>query len=897
MSHWRHQIGRWAALSAAILVLAILLVLVAGSGLALAGQAPGEVEILQPPDPYLFLEVNYSHDWVEGRYEAGHTLWLTVTNEAGLVKATAKLKTMHIPEWGPGQAGFSTNFDENAWSPFRPDIEAGDWVYGRVDNGRRAEVHVGTITGTPNVGNDTIAGKVHANWLQAPLRLSCRVWEQDGPGLDLWIDPDGGDYFCDFGALGWDLLPGHDVAVVYQEPGGHQVINVFREPAPNLRLEMWAEGSGQAFPGGPAIFHLRMRNDGDAAASQVIVTDTLPANASYAADSSGVMPSVVGDQVIWTLGPLGAQEQIDFYVYLSHTGGPGDTIHNVADAWALYDDEVGDTHAEADVHVAAEEPDLRINKHPEPGNPVAGETMLWRLEYGNQGPVASGPVVLTDNLPAGTTLVEWWSDNDYGWDVVASNGQLVLETPGVPGDWGDQIYLRLSLDPELTVGTQLANVAEVATTPDANLENNVSQFDDVWVSDEWRDASLDKHLSAATLVPGGAIEYSVDVRNSGNVAATFVLTDILPAGTSFDSASRNKGPFSVPFPPDRVDDTMAVWELGVLQPGDWINLQVRLAIAPATPVGTVLQNCAVVGMEQPDRWPYDNKACYTTQVSAPGPNLLIEKRYQWNGNGQLEYNIELRNVGTERLESGELIDTLPEGTTFNGNWWHWFPMPLELTSHSATELTWTYPWMERGWGGGLNFQVDLDADLIGVPGLAFTNTVEAPVPGDVAPADNKATVVAITGPDLYVKKELTGGQPAPGGIVTFTVELGNANRNGPWGTAAGTHLTDRIPADTKFITATAPWDPSQGWKPESVTGNTIVWGWKDLPPGEVWFFDVVLQIDPTVSHGDVLVNTVEIGSDEPKQDAEFDVSNNTAQAAVTVEASRRIYLPIVLRTR
>lgn len=883
------RVVRRAALAAAGLLLAALLVLLAGSAPALAGQAPAEAEPLQPPDPYLILEINYGHDWVEGNYEAGHTLWLTVTDEAGTVKATAELETQQIPWWSPGQTGFSTNID-SVWSPTRPDMEAGDWVYGRVDNGRTAEVQLGEITGTPNVANDTIAGNVYAGWLAEPVRLSCSVWEPNGVGLELWIDPDGGSYVCDFGALGWDLLPGHDVAVAYQEPGGHRVMDVFKEPAPNLSLEKWAEGSGQAYPGGPAVFHLWVQNYGGAAASQVIVTDTLPANATYAGDSSGVTPTFVDSQVVWDLGALAVDEQLDFYLYLDHTAGDGGTVHNVADAWALYDDEVNDNHAEADVQVVAELPDLYVSKNPETGNPLPGGTMLWRLDYGNQGPVASGPVELTDTLPAGTTVVEWWSENGYGWEEAGSNGELVLQAPSVPGSWGDQIYLRLALDPGLELGTRLTNTAEIETTPDAEPGNDWSQRDDVWVSDEWWNASVQKSLSWATLVPGGVIEYSVDVRNNGNVATTFVLTDVLPAGTSFTEAWWQQGKTRVPFPPEYEDGQVAVWDLGVLQPGDWRNLQVQLGISATTPAGTVLENCAIVAMEQADRWPYDNEACYAAQVSEPGPNLAVDKTYQWNGPGQLQYNVQVRNVGTTVLEYPVVTDTLPAGTTFNGNWWVGFHEPVTLTHESPTELAWTIRRMEPGSGFGLGFQADLDGGLVGVPGLAFTNTVAAPVAGDVAPGDNEDTVVATTGPDLYVDKALAGGQPVPGEVLTYTVEFGNV---GSWGTAAGTHLTETLPAGTTFVTATIPWDRNSPWPPETVAGNTLAWAWQGIGPGEIWTFDVVIQVDPDASSGDILLNTIEIGSDDPVQDEEFDEANNTAQLVLTVRAAYHLYLPMI----
>jgi len=40
----------------------------------------------------------------------------------------------------------------------------------------------------------------------------------------------------DFGAVGRDLLPGQDVAVTYTEPDADEMINVFRAPAPDLRV-------------------------------------------------------------------------------------------------------------------------------------------------------------------------------------------------------------------------------------------------------------------------------------------------------------------------------------------------------------------------------------------------------------------------------------------------------------------------------------------------------------------------------------------------------------------------------------------------------------------------------------------------------------------------------------
>ncbi len=123
----------------------------------------------------LSLNVNYDHDWVEGNYEGGHTIWLTATNASGVVKATAALTTGVIPWWGGGQTGFSTNLND-PWRPQRPDLQPGDWVYGATETGYTAAVHIGQITGFLDVDNDRITGTVNVPWLMpGPVDIECHT--------------------------------------------------------------------------------------------------------------------------------------------------------------------------------------------------------------------------------------------------------------------------------------------------------------------------------------------------------------------------------------------------------------------------------------------------------------------------------------------------------------------------------------------------------------------------------------------------------------------------------------------------------------------------------------------------------------------------------------------------
>jgi uncharacterized repeat protein (TIGR01451 family) len=368
--------------------------------------------------------------------------------------------------------------------------------------------------------------------------VSCEIHEENGPSIQVeGVDPDGGSFYCDFTGM-WDILPGHNVAVNYYiEPNTDRVQTHFREPAPDMRVEKWAEGSGQAMPGSNLVYTLRYRNEGNAAAGTIVLTDTLPPNTAYVADSSGETPTVGGGQVVWTLGPLDAQEQEQFSLVLSNNADLGDMLTNQADIATLYDFNEGNNHAEAGIQVVAGQPDLYVNKNREADEPSPGETMLYRIDYGNQGPVASGPVVLTDTLPQYTTVVTWWSQNGYDlWAEQSRNGELVLTLPSIPGNWGDQLYLRVQVAPDAPLDTELFNRVEIYTAGDSNTDNNQSERSD-WTRERRGNASIHKEFGWGKTVPGGEGEYWLGDRDRDPARR-----DLLPPFAALDRLGRSALP-------------------------------------------------------------------------------------------------------------------------------------------------------------------------------------------------------------------------------------------------------------------------------------------------------------------------------------------------------------------
>ena len=176
--------------------------------------------------------VNYAHDSVGVNYEMGYTFWLTVTDSVGAVKGTTMVETTSTGGWGA--PGFDTVPEQ--WSPEKPDLMPGDWVYFAADDGYTNAIQVGAISGNVDVAADLVTGTVAAPGFGISLTIECHPWGAwdagiDAPVKESFAEPDGSvPYRCAWDpATEWDMLPGQDIAVVYIEPDWDQIVNVVRD--------------------------------------------------------------------------------------------------------------------------------------------------------------------------------------------------------------------------------------------------------------------------------------------------------------------------------------------------------------------------------------------------------------------------------------------------------------------------------------------------------------------------------------------------------------------------------------------------------------------------------------------------------------------------------------------
>jgi len=846
----------------------------------------------QTPD--LILNVDYGGDSVNGNYEAGHTLYLTVTNGGGMIKATAVVTTGPIPWWG-GQSGFDPQ--DQDWSPGRPDIVPGDWVTGVVYSGYTSTVHVGDISGNVDAANDSITGTIAAAWwLPQIVDVVCSPWGAPGWAPDPQsksdtVLPDGADvYACSWNpTTEWDVEPGQDIGVQYYEPDGDSVLHGFHEPAADLAIDKY--GEGQPAPGGNYIFHINYHNHGDKAASSVVITDELRGGMTYITDTSGISPTINGNLIVWDLGSINGSVDSFFDIFVEVDPGlsPGDRITNVVEiATPDYETDYGNNTHEWWTEVMSNDTHLNVGKWSWTGDPAPDTDFVYSVNVCNNGSTASSQVTLTDTLHLSMTLQSWWGQHPGWTEVISSSNLLVVSRPSIPGWWCSEVYLRVHLTSTAVPGEWITNTAVITASNDIGDGNETTWWGQV--NDPHTNLSINKSWSSGQLVPGGRIRYWIDYDNNGNVPVTTTIriTDTLPVSTTFVESWHHRRFYPSTLITPTFGPGYVVWDVGTLDNGYSGNIEVVLDVDSNAIPGTTLTNTVEISPQSSEDSYDDNVSTWVETLYDHGLNLRVRKDGGWEDWGQNTrrawYNVIVENIGEASVIPVVITDTYDSKMYLDGGvgsdywrWWDWRDDPANHTFTVTLEVL--YP----GESVGINFGTITDTEPLPF-GLIFTNTVEVLLdPGDINPDDNSDDAILTTGPDLYVEKRLAGGDLLPGEIITFSLTFGNDREGWQWwwNMQGNAWLTDTLPTGLEFVTSTLHWCDPIGipgeWcamPPYTQTGSLLTWWLWPLFTGERNEIYLTVRITDTATGLDTFTNWVEIASDEPISDTEPYYDNN-----------------------
>ncbi|KAA5543790.1 DUF11 domain-containing protein [Roseiconus nitratireducens] len=615
--------------------------------------------------------------------------------------------------------------------------------------------------------------------------------------------------------------------------------------------------------GGTAFFDITFQNGGPADATNVVLTDVLPAGLTLDptnSDFGSFTPTIDGQNVSINVGSLasGATGSIRIAADIA-TGQTADLTNTVS----IDGDEVDvdpDNNTD-DAVLDLVNTDLEITKSDNTDGPVvAGEQFTYTIKVSNVGPDDATGVIATDNLPDDVTFVN---------ATFVTGSGTVTEDPTGSGDLTIEIG-DLAANGEVTVdivvlvnsdaADMLTNQASVTSTP--NNDNNPSNDTVQEMTDVERNVDVEiTKTTTDTATAGGQLTYTIDVSNAGPSDARDVeVTDTLAAALTFVSFDAGTTDVTI----DQTGQDLT-FDVGTLASGETKTFTITVDLASSA-TGT-LSNTVDVTTTDNDT---DNTNDSDTLDLAVGTatDLVLTKEVDAAtavpGEDTLTYTFTISHDTDSASDSGEVTftDALPAGVTGVT-----IDAPEATSSGFDTDMqtvTIVFDPIPIGQTRTFTVTASVNEDATGTIENTGSITVDG---GDMDTANNSATATTDATPefDVTIDKTVDDSTPDPGSNVTYTIDLTN---DGP-STATGVILTDDVPTGLTFVSGTLDGQSA------TLSGSTVTFPEITLEDGETLTATLVFTVG--IDADGTITNTASVTAD----DGETDTENNSDQAAIT----------------
>ncbi len=570
-------------------------------------------------------------------------------------------------------------------------------------------------------------------------------------------------------------------------------------------------------PGLPAVYTLRITNNGPSDAQNAVLTDPTPAGFS--------LSSITGDcaALPCNFASLAAGQtrtvQVTYTVPSAYISpDPVSNTSSISSSTPDPDSSNSSSNTRTPLSPSA---DLRLSKVGAV-TAVAGTNISYTLSLSNAGPSDARDVVLSDPTPVGLTLVSVTGDCTAfpcSLGIITSgSSKSAVVTYSIPSTYTtpDPIQNRASVSSSTPDPSPTSNTAVASTTLNAPIA----------------DLSITKSNGTTIAIPGAVTTYTITATNAGPSAAIGAqLSDTLPAqlenatwtcsASVGSSCSASIGTGSVDIP------------VNVL-PGGTITLSLTARVK-ADAVGLIVNSASIVppaGVSDPSSANNSDE-----DVVQPQADLQLTKSgpASLTPGGTAVYTISITNAGPSNAANVQVTDPTPVGLVFVGNTGACltaFPCNLGTIPPSTTRIiTATYR---------------VPSDFTGTS-ISNTASVSSSTT-DPVPSNNQRTVTISSqaSADLSLDKTVDNSAPLPGDTVRFTIAL---NNDGP-SDARNIVVRERVPSGLNVLSIV----PSLG----SYNVATSNWTVPVLPSGS----SATLTVTAVVVGNGAIRNTSEIISSD-----------------------------------
>lgn len=727
----------------------------------------------------------------------------------------------------------------------------------------QGEILTYTILVNNNTGQDIIAASVAD---AIPQNTTCNSVQDSSPPI--WAKTS-----CGSGAIAWVLIQSppffttpftnnttalfnFSVAVNQPLPDQSVIINdnynVSASPfsdigaavtttvnAPNWEISKTASSS-IVQPGDRLTYTLTITNNGHFVTSGTYtITDEIPANTTFV--SASAPGTFSAGNVTWALNtPLNVNQSTSLTYAVTINQNLADELAIVNQNYSVTGGNVFSPAFGSAVTITVDVPvTLTLTKVDVPDPVQAGDILTYTLTVTNdassKGP--AGSIVITDTIPANTSLVEAGFINPAAGITITSGSVVTwtLTSPNpLPLNQTAELFMAVRVTSPLTNNTVITNNIYNVTASNGQV-TVLGQPTVTTTVESLPILEISKVGLPAEVTAGGLLTYTISFTNSGNANATnLLISDTFPTSTTFNSETVPLGVVSTSTLEGRQ------WGVDFLagEGGSGFFVVTLNVLSPQAP-GTLLTNTVSISSSEA----LTPVLAIATNTITSTPQLHVRKTADPSPvavGSILTYTITFSNTGNANALNAVITDLLDSNVTFNG--------ATEGGTHSNGVVTWTG--LTAPAGGleqSITFSVTVASNLPN--NSTLTNTVQFAAANVVT---TSSTTTLVQAPSLTVTKTVSpSGVVRAGDNIEYTITY--TNTGAITITLPGIRITDTIPVSITNIVSS-----SVGATFQSAAPPPYVWTEDQLPPDGSGSITISGQVitSPWASTGGQITNDV-----------------------------------------